>query len=247
MAEAARPSRVLAGALLLALCLPSPGRAGGLYVLGELGARMLANQDYSDFFALGTQPGPDFSPSFDGDGMLIAGYRFADPFAVELSAGGQVGRDESALYPFGYLDVQVSSPGPLTFAIAPVFCFDTNGGPAARWLHQVGLRLELAQIWGVESIQSNTDGTGTVDFSGTALGWGVFYRLTNLWDPSSVNVGAELGYESLRFNALRVGSASGILAGQQGGAWMNLNGVQAFMDDSGPTLRLVVGWSSQKR
>jgi hypothetical protein len=232
-----------AAACLCLILLTARLDAAGAYVLAGFGVREITNQDLSDFFAQGSQPGPKLGPSFVSDATLTGGYRILDPLALELALGTQLGREESNLYSFGDVDVQVPDASLVTLAIAPVYCFDTRGGPESQWLHQVGLRLLCAQVSGTETLQSYGGGFSSLQFSGTGLGWGLFYRLMNLWAPSRINMGAEIGYESLRFTGLTAAGASGGFAGQSGGPWLNLNSAAAFLDDSGPYLRLEVGWS----
>lgn len=229
---------------MLALCLLA-ARLGatGAYVLAGFGVRENSNQDLSDFFAQGSQPGPKLSPSFISDATLTAGYRLLDPLALELALGTQLGREESNLYSFGDVDVQVPDASLVTLSLAPSYCFDTVGGTDSQWQHQVGLRILCAQLSGMETLQSYGGGFSSLDFSGTGWGWGLFYRLMNLWAPSRINMGAEIGYESLRFTNLTAAGASGGFAGESGGPWLNLNSAAAFLDDSGPYLRLEVGWS----
>jgi len=237
----------IALAMALGACLPHDAGATGAYVFGAFGGRQVSNQDMEEFFALGAQPGPTFIPSYLGEAALTAGYRFSDPFAVELGGATSMGREESNLYAFGNLDLQVPTGSLFGLSVAPVFCFDTYGSPTSSWLHQVGLRLTWAKVSGTESIQSSDGVSSSQGFSGSAFGWGLFYRLVNLWAPSKLSVGAELGWESLRFNDLSVSGATGPFAGQPGAALENLNGAAAFIDDSGPYLRLVVGWAQDSR
>ena len=215
----------------------------GPYVLGSFGARDVSNQDMNEFFALGNQPGPVYIPVYLGEACFTAGYRFTDPFALEASAGVQMGRDTSNLYAFGNVDLQVPSGSLFTASIAPVFCFDTVSSPSSAWFHQVGIRLEYGQVSGEETIQTGDGNASSLSFGGSALGWGLFYRLLNLWPPSRISVGAEAGYEFLKFTNLSAGNAGGVLAGQGGQQLVNLNGVPAFNDDSGLYFRLVVGWT----
>jgi len=107
------------------LLLPARAAATGPYMFGSFGARVVSNQDMNDFFAMGSQSGAAFIPSEVGEAYLTAGYRFSEPFALELAGGAQQGREESNLYSFGDVDLQVPSGALSLISIAPVFCFDT--------------------------------------------------------------------------------------------------------------------------
>jgi len=224
------------------LLFPVLASAAGPYMFGTFGARVVSNQDMNDFFALGSQSGAEFIPSEVGEAYLTAGYRFTDPFALELAGGAQQGREESNLYSFGDVDLQVPSGALSLISIAPVFCFDTFTSSTSSWLNQVGFRLEYAQVSGVETLESVNGSLSSVNFNGEALGGSIFYRLVNLWPPARLSVGLEAGYEYLRFNDLESGAPSGVFVGQPGRMLQNMNGAQAFLDNSGFYVRLVVGW-----
>lgn len=216
--------------------------AVGPYMFATLGARQVSDQDMADFFALGTQQQPNFVPANVGEAYLTAGYRFTDPFALEVSGGAQMGREESNLYSFGNVDLQVPSGALSQLSIAPLFCFDTFGSVTSSWINQIGLRIEYAQISGTETIESPA-GLSSLGFNGATVGWGLFYRLVNLWAPARLSVGLETGYDFLRFGTLQSGNPSGVFAGEPGHTLENLNGVGAYLDNSGPYVRLVVGWA----
>ncbi|HTB22300.1 MAG TPA: tetratricopeptide repeat protein [bacterium] len=224
------------------LLLPAGAAATGPYMFGTFGARVVSNQDMNDFFAMGSQNAAEFIPSEVGEAYLTAGYRFTDPFALELSSGAQQGREESNLYSFGDVDLQVPSGALSLVSIAPVFCFDTFTSSTSSWLNQVGFRLEYAQVSGVETLESTNGSLSSLNFNGQTLGGSLFYRLVNLWPPARLSVGLEAGYEYLRFNQLESGNPSGVFVGQPGRTLQNMNGAQAFLDNSGFYVRLVVGW-----
>jgi len=212
-------------------------------MFGSFGTREVSNQDMNDFFALGAQGGSQFIPNTVGEAYLTAGYRFTDPFALEVAGGAQQGREESSLYPFGDVDLQVPTGDLNLLSIAPVFCFDTFGGDTSTWLNQVGLRVEYAQVSGVETLESAGGGISSLDFNGATVGWGLFYRLVNLWAPARLSVGLEAGYEGLKFTDLEAGNPSGVFVGQPSRRLENLNGAAAYLDNSGFYARLVIGWA----
>jgi hypothetical protein len=225
--------------LLLSARLP----ATGPYMFGSFGTREVSNQDMNDFFAMGSQGGSQFIPNTVGEAYLTAGYRFTDPFALEVGGGAQQGREESSLYPFGDVDLQVPTGDLSLLSIAPVFCFDTFGNDTSTWLNQVGLRLDYAQVSGVETLESAGGGISSLDFNGATVGWGLFYRLVNLWAAPRLSVGLEAGYEALKFTDLEAGNPSGVFVGQPGHRLENLNGAAAYLDNSGFYARLVIGWA----
>ncbi|HTA17131.1 MAG TPA: tetratricopeptide repeat protein, partial [bacterium] len=83
----------------------------------------------------------------------------------------------------------------------------------------------------------------SLDFNGSTVGWGLFYRLVNLWAPARLSVGLEAGYEALKFTDLEAGNPSGVFVGQPGRRLENLNGAAAYLDNSGFYVRLVIGWA----
>ncbi|MGH7441889.1 MAG: tetratricopeptide repeat protein, partial [bacterium] len=225
------------------LCFAVPARAVGPYFFVSLGERQVSGQDMADFFAYGTQQQPQFVPSYLGEAYITAGYRFTDPFALELAGGAQMGREESGAYSaLGDVDLQVPSGALSLVSIAPVFCFETFESVSSTWLNQVGLRLEYAQVSGSETLDTGT-GLSSLNFNGQTLGCGLFYRLVNLWAPKRLSVGLETGYELLRFDSLASGNPTGVFVGGPGRVLQNLNGSNAFLDNSGPYVRLVIGWA----
>lgn len=227
------------GCLLLSARLA----ATGPYMFGSFGTREVSNQDMNDFFAMGSQGDSQFIPNTVGEAYLTAGYRFTDPFALEVSGGAQQGREESSQYGFGDVDLQVPTGDLSLVSIAPVFCFDTFGGDTSTWLNQVGLRVEYAQVSGVETLESAGGGISSLDFNGATVGWGLFYRLVNLWAPARLSVGLEAGYEALKFTDLEAGNPSGVFVGQPSRRLENLDGAAAYLDNSGFYARLVIGWA----
>lgn len=233
------------GFFLAALgCLLPASRAmaTGPYMLGCFGGRQVSNQDMNDFFSMGDQASSPFVPNYLGEAYLTAGYRFTDPFALEVAGGTQMGREESSLYSFGDVDLQVPSGALSLVSIAPLFCFDTFGSVTSSWMNQVGLRIEYAQISGTETLESAA-GVSSLGFNGSTVGWGLFYRIVNLWAPARLSVGLEMGFDILRFTNLATGNASGVFVGEPSRTLENLNGASAFLDNSGPYLRLVIGWA----
>jgi hypothetical protein len=228
---------------LLAFLLPATRAAAtGPYMLGCFGGRQVSNQDMNDFFSMGNQVSAPFVPNYLGEAYLTAGYRFTDPFALEVAGGTQMGREESGLYSFGDVDLQVPSGALSLVSIAPLFCFDTFGSVTSSWMNQVGFRVEYAQISGTETMESAA-GVSSLGFNGSTVGWGMFYRLVNLWAPARLSVGLEMGFDILKFTNLATGNASGVFVGEPGRTLENMNGASAFLDNSGPYLRLVIGWA----
>jgi len=221
--------------------IAAPLCATGPYMFGSFGAREISNQDMSDFFASGSQMGPQFVPSQLGAAALTTGYRFTDPFALEISGGAQLGREESNVVSTGAVDLQIPSGSLTLISVAPLFCFDTYGSVTSTWLHQIGFRLEYAEVSGVETLEAGS-AISSVNFNGSTLGYGLFYRVVNLWAPARLSVGFEVGYDVLRFGNLVAGDSNGVFVGQPSRALENLNGVPAFLDNSGPYVRLLIGW-----
>jgi hypothetical protein len=235
---------ILAALTAAFLLAPILAHATGAYVFAGFGGRRVADDDMSDFLALGPEPGPTFVPAYLGEGSLVFGYRFYDPFALEFGGSMLMGRESSTTDNLGSVDVQIPSGALMTVSVAPVYCFETASSASNAWFHQVGLRLEHAEVSGQESIESADGTTSTQNFSGTAFGGALFYRIINLWAPARLSVGLEGGYEYLRFNSLNVSSCTGVFAEQASNQWTNLNGNNAYLDESGPYLRLVIGWAA---
>ncbi|HTA17235.1 MAG TPA: hypothetical protein VK786_05775, partial [bacterium] len=128
----------------------------------------------------------------------------------------------------------------LTVGLGPVFCWDRGSWWFAEsGVTEFGLRAEWAAISGSETVS----GYGSQDYSDSALGFGVFLRALNIWDPTGFNIGVELGYDYNYFDDLTLSNTSGGFAGNNGQQLNNYRGGDAYIDNEGGYIRLVIGWS----
>jgi hypothetical protein len=220
----------------------APLRAEGLYVLGALGTRTISDQDFDDYYSTYSTA---YYGGFEnlGEADLSLGWRFPGPFALEASLGVDTGRSASADVGAGGADYSSLQVGPMTtVGIGPVLCWDRPGWWFAEsGVTELGLRVEGATLSGSEAVTGPD--AGNQNFSGSTVGFGVFIRALNIWDPTGFNVGLELGYDEEYFNTLTLSDTSGSFAGNNGKDLNNYSGGNAYIDDSGGYIRLVIGWS----
>ncbi|HTB23535.1 MAG TPA: hypothetical protein VK914_12635 [bacterium] len=227
--------------LLVGLGLAAaPLRAEGLYVLGGLGAKTISDQDFDDYYSSYSTA---YYGGFEnlGEADLSIGWRFPGPFALEGSLGVDTGRSASADVLTG--DTSDLYVGPMTtFGIGPVVCWDRpSWWFAESGVTELGLRVEGATVSGSETLQGTDN--GTQNFSGSTVGFGIFVRALNIWDPTGLNVGLELGFDEDYFDTLTVSDAKGYFAQYNGDRLNNYNNQDAYIDNSGGYIRLIIGWS----
>lgn len=227
---------------LAALALAGLGAASlgaeGLYVLGGLGAKSIYGQDINDYYGSWDNNSAYYDSAM-GEADLSLGWRFPGPLAIEGTVGIDTGREASAYIGDGYSSDLTLQPMP-TFALGPVFCWDRRSWWFAEsGVTELGLRVEYATLSGSETV----DGYGSQDFNGSSLGFGLFVRALNIWNPTGFNVGVEAGYDENYFNTLVLTNTSGGFAGNNGQDLENYSGSKAYFDNSGAYIRLVIGWS----
>lgn len=230
--------------LVLFLSAAAALPAEGLYVLGGLGGKTVYGQDFSDFY------GPNYygGPQGVGQADLSLGWRFPGVLAIEAMAGIDTGRQASA-YPFGtpYFS-EIQTQPMTTLAIGPVFCWDRpSWWFAESGTTEFGLRMEYASLSGSESATDNLGNPGNQNFSDSTLGFGIFIRLLNIWEPDGFNLGLEAGYDYEYFSTLTLANTSGIFAGNNGLPMNNYTGGNSYIDNSGGYIRIVFGWSQPTR
>jgi hypothetical protein len=227
------------------------GKAGaeGLYVLGSVGGKTVYDEDFSDFYS---DYGYTYGYDAEGlaEGAVSLGYRFPGPLALEGSVTYTEGRSTSQALSYDYFGYPNSSDSltvnPMTtFALGPVFCWDRRSWWFAEsGLTEFGVKVNYASLSGSESYSDSSGNYGSQDFSGSNVGFGIFIRALNLWNPTGFTVGLEAGYDYQRFDSLTVSNESGVFADPSTNAFQNPYGSGAYIDNSGGYLRLVIGWSS---
>ncbi|MGH7443179.1 MAG: hypothetical protein ACREKE_10965 [bacterium] len=204
--------------------------AQGIYVLGGLGGKTVYDQDVSDFYGGASYWGVDEVGL--ADGALAVGWRFPGLMAVEASVtedGGQSATDYVGPYSSSTLNIGSMT----TLAIGPVVCWDhPSWWFAEDGVTEFGLKLEYASLSGSET---ETDPDSSTNFNASALGFGVFVRALNIWDPSGFSLGLEAGWDENYFGSLSTGGGQYLIEYAGSG--------DAYVDNSGGYVRLVIGWS----
>ncbi len=240
-----------AGALLVAVAAALP--AEGLYVLGGLGIKGVSGQDVSDYYGPGGTllSGPAYygGGATLGEGALSLGWRFGGLMALEASVSidsGQVNSADVSYYdpnaPGPGYDTSTLTYGPMTtVGLGPVFCFGPQNWPGWRW--QLGVKPEFSEITGSETLTDGVNNTtGSQNFSSSAFGGGVFLRGIYVF-PSGFSLGFETGADFNYFSQLNLSGTKGDFAGNNGQALNQYGGGNAYIDNSGGYLRLIIGWS----
>jgi hypothetical protein len=225
-----------------------PARAEGLYFLGAVGGKTVYDQDFADYYGY---DGYDYTYDPEGlaEGALNLGYRFSGPIALEASVALTEGRSTSQTLSydfFGYpSSVDSLTVNPVTtVSLGPVFCWDRRSWWFAQsGVTELGLKVSYAGMTGNESYNDNQGNTGSQDFSGSAVGFGIFLRALNIWNPTGLNVGLEAGFDYQHFATLTVSHGSGVFADPSTTTMENASGGDAYIDNSGGYVRLVIGWS----
>lgn len=181
-----RKATVLTALLgIAALFLAGKADAAGLYVLGDVGFKSIYQQDMNDSFAGDLDPygnSYDFGWATLPEGGLTVGYRFQGPFSLEGGVDFLGGRADSD----DYGDTFTVNPT-TTFYFGPVLCLDHyRWFFAQRGVSEIGIHVSYASVAG--SVDYGY-GSGGADFSGSATGFGIFFRDLNIWQYSGVTLG----------------------------------------------------------
>lgn len=237
--------------LLLASSAAQAAKVPRWYALGGVGARQIGADDVNKYF---DQPGVTEQLMSGGPGLLYgagAGYYFTPNFALELGLSAGPDRSYGMTYSVGSVAFlkQELELNVMQVFLMPQAGVSTRGIFSKRGYHTLGLKLGPALLSGKETRTNLISGlTGSFGLSGSTFSYGIQYRFVEMV-AGNFGVGLELGYDVVRFASLSGNNATGGLATYVLPQPAQTNdGSQAYVDVSGPSIRLVFGaWFTKKK
>jgi hypothetical protein len=244
-----RMVRKIALALFLLVLSSVPAKAEGPYFLFGIGSLLVSQQDATDGLNISGINSPVYTPLGIANPSLVVGYRFPhSSTGVELSL--ETYDDRQYRYTYSYAGTSYGSifldvPGVETwcFSGGPVFTVDTPGfWFLSHSYNEFGAKLGYISAQATATqIDFSSGQSGNVTYTGDSYMGSAFYRLRGPVRYSCLEFGAELGYQFASINTLVDSNSTGILSGLNGSQAKNLNGNNAYLDDSGPYFKIILG------
>jgi hypothetical protein len=210
----------------------------GIFVGLGLGGLNNSNSDIKNFLANGSSADVSCAPnSLNWLGELRAGYQTHSGWNIYGKLGLGPWRDSNISW----------SSAPADQSSLDLFEWSLGLGGGYRWLfgrHSLGVNADFGPSFLSGSYSINGNEAGGFNINSWAMAYELFGNYEIRVSPH-LGLGVDLGYRLARFDSLSVTSTWGYAKTQNYTEPLKMgDGSQAYFDNSGPFLRLLLCWHS---